>query len=252
MGILNHMNNFSIFLDKKELSEGINDILSSAFNIDLQEENKRQKIVLIDEEIIDESAKDYIDSKLSEFDIANKYIPDEQKNVLTEEEEEQFDRLANHLTNDANFLQTFHSRLPMSIYGGGMDGALTLEYIKTKSKDANFDNNNTGMVSTNINDAIVESFTTNNVVRIISSDSPYTVTSINTVIFGNTDNGNITINLPIGSQGRKLRITNTGSKSYNVIVVPNGLEKLYGENDSFSMIKGETIEIYYDLTDGWW
>lgn len=49
-----------------------------------------------------------------------------------------------------------------------------------------------------------------------------------------------------------IRITNTGTNANTVSVVPNGAENLFGENSVETLIKGETIEIYYDTTDGWW
>lgn len=103
-------------------------------------------------------------------------------------------------------------------------------------------------------DDLISAVSATSTVRITSADSPYDIPDYHIVIFANTDNqADVSANLPAGVQGRRVRITNTGTTNAGkVYLTPNGLEKLFGENDTLEIIKAETIEIYFDNTDGWW
>jgi len=91
-----------------------------------------------------------------------------------------------------------------------------------------------------------------NTVRLTSANSPYDLSDINIVVFVNTTDGNVQINLPVGVEGRKIRISNTGSNSNTVSIIPNGLENLFGENVAFTLNRAETIDISYNNLEGWW
>jgi len=85
-------------------------------------------------------------------------------------------------------------------------------------------------------------------IRITDADSPYTILSTDEVIFANTDDGAITVNLPIGIDGTQYRLTNCGS---NDITVDPGAELLDGVNAPKSMGKG-VLDLVYQPTEGWW
>ena len=72
------------------------------------------------------------------------------------------------------------------------------------------------------------------------------------VVFGNTDSAGWTATLPAGAEGQTLRIINSGSSGNNLTVAPNGAEHLYGVNSNFVLADGESIEITYNATDGWY
>lgn len=103
-------------------------------------------------------------------------------------------------------------------------------------------------------DDLISAVSATSTIRITSADSPYNISNNDIVIFANTNNqADVSANLPAGVEGRRVRITNTGTTDAGkVYVVPNGSENLFGDNTAFEMIEAETIEIYFNTTDGWW
>jgi len=87
-------------------------------------------------------------------------------------------------------------------------------------------------------------------IRITSS--PYTVLSTDCVLFIDTDNGNITILLPEGFEGKEYRIINTGTSGNDVIVTPDGTENLLGANSNYTLEDGDVLLIHYNVTEGWY
>jgi hypothetical protein len=71
-------------------------------------------------------------------------------------------------------------------------------------------------------------------------------------VFADTDGGAITVTLPVGVDGTRYRIINTGSSGNDVTVTPNGAELLLGANSSLTMIDSEVLIITYEATEGWW
>ena len=82
--------------------------------------------------------------------------------------------------------------------------------------------------------------------------TPATVTATDQHIFVDTDSLAITVNLPAGVNGTVYKIVNCGSAGNAVTITPNGTEKLFGSNTSEILYDGETIEISYETTEGWW
>jgi len=74
------------------------------------------------------------------------------------------------------------------------------------------------------------------------------------VIFVNPDTlgSDITLNLPPGSDGREYTIIHTGSDSHEVFLVPNGTEKLFGDNLTFTIKRSEKFNIIFLSSEGWW
>lgn len=90
--------------------------------------------------------------------------------------------------------------------------------------------------------------------RIVKVDRYTTTTTLdadNHQVFGDTDGGVFTINLPAGVEGTYYRIVNTGSSGNNLTISPNGLELLLGVNASFNLADGESLIIVYHPTEGW-
>ena len=80
----------------------------------------------------------------------------------------------------------------------------------------------------------------------------YTVLVTDSVVFGNTDSAGFTATLPAGVSGQTLRIINSGSSGNQLTVAPDGAEDLLGVNSSFTLFDGESLDITFDSTDGWY
>jgi len=87
--------------------------------------------------------------------------------------------------------------------------------------------------------------------RITSSDSPYTLTSSIKNLVCDTDGGAITVNFEAGVQNTNHRVSNVGTSSNDVTLNGNGSEKIAGES-SQTLYDEETLNTYYDSTEGWW
>jgi len=83
------------------------------------------------------------------------------------------------------------------------------------------------------------------------TEATYVVVDRNVVIFADTDTNAITIDLPVGSTRRHIKITNSGISDRLVMVSPDGLEKLIGFNEDFQLFDGEALDIHWDPVNGW-
>lgn len=89
------------------------------------------------------------------------------------------------------------------------------------------------------------------VTRITTSDSPYTALDTDQVIFASPDSGDITINLPAGTQGQHYKIFNTINTGSNKVTVdPNGSELIYAAS-TLDLNNIEGASVHFDSTDGW-
>lgn len=93
-----------------------------------------------------------------------------------------------------------------------------------------------------------------NTKRITNSNSPYTVLSTDEIIVCDTDTGAVEVDLPVATNGRHLKIINSGSSNNNVTVDPNGTEQLFGAGGGVAstLADGENIDIHGNTTNGWW
>ncbi len=84
--------------------------------------------------------------------------------------------------------------------------------------------------------------------------SPYNILSTDLVIFVNTDGGNITANLPAGIEGTRYKIINSGTSGNTLTVDPNGTEQIFGGGAGVStnLSDGQSIDVHYNATDGWY
>lgn len=80
----------------------------------------------------------------------------------------------------------------------------------------------------------------------------YDVIISDKIIYGNTNSNEVAINLQAGTEGRSLRIVNTGNSGNDVVINPNGSENLIGANSSIRLSDGEVLIINYNATDGWY
>lgn len=81
--------------------------------------------------------------------------------------------------------------------------------------------------------------------------SPYNIQAGDEDVFCDTTLGDITVNLPAGTNGEQHKIINCGTGGNKAYVVPNGSELLYGLNTSEYLADSENIEIGYNTTHGW-
>ena len=88
--------------------------------------------------------------------------------------------------------------------------------------------------------------------RITVGASPYTMTGEEDAIFANTSGGPITINLKAGQKGDLVKIVNVASSGNDLTVTPNGAETINGVNASVTLIDGESFQLDYETTEGWW
>jgi len=68
------------------------------------------------------------------------------------------------------------------------------------------------------------------------------------IIKANTDAGAFTVTLPVGVQGQHIRITNKGSNT--LTIDGSGTEKVMDELTQ-ELAYGDTLNLYYDTTEGW-
>jgi hypothetical protein len=90
--------------------------------------------------------------------------------------------------------------------------------------------------------------------KILTTDrytSNQTLTASNHVIVGDTDGGTFIITLPAGIDGTPYKISNVGSSGNALTTVPDGAELLVGDNASFDLLDGETLDLCYETTEGW-
>jgi hypothetical protein len=89
------------------------------------------------------------------------------------------------------------------------------------------------------------------IVNVTRHTSNTTIDSTHDNLFGNTDSGSFTYTLPIGIEGTKYRIVNTGTSGNDLLITPNGSEDLLGSNTSFTLRDKEAMIIVYNTTEGW-
>ena len=81
--------------------------------------------------------------------------------------------------------------------------------------------------------------------------TPYTVSATDDILCVNTNAAPITINMPMGTAGRFLKICNTGTSSKNVTLTQYGAEKIYGDTTE-TIQDGEVFDMHFNSIEGWW
>jgi hypothetical protein len=79
----------------------------------------------------------------------------------------------------------------------------------------------------------------------------YVILAADDVIFANTDAGAYTVTLPAGVQDKSHKVINTGTSNNLLTLAPDGAEDLLGANSGFLLYDGESLDITYDATEGW-
>lgn len=90
---------------------------------------------------------------------------------------------------------------------------------------------------------------------ITSADSPYTATEDDIYIDADASGGAITVNLPVGIEGRLYNVKNSSSSGSNIVtVVPNGAETIDGAANATlnPTPTRESITIVYKLSATDW
>lgn len=88
-------------------------------------------------------------------------------------------------------------------------------------------------------------------VRITDADSPYTVGDDTQVVFASTTSGTVSVVFPLGSQGKVIRVINTGQAGFQVLISPSGSETVRGSS-LFPLNDGQSAEFHFDITEYWW
>jgi len=79
----------------------------------------------------------------------------------------------------------------------------------------------------------------------------YTILSSDENVFGDTDSAGFTMTLPAGTDGQHFKIMNTGTGLNLLDISPNGAELLIGENSNFELNAGESLDLVYNVIEGW-
>lgn len=87
---------------------------------------------------------------------------------------------------------------------------------------------------------------------ITPANSPYTPLATDEELFIDTDSGDVTITLPVGIDGTNYRMINIGSSGNKAILIPNGTENLFGENNSENIYDLEALLMTFETNKGWW
>lgn len=82
------------------------------------------------------------------------------------------------------------------------------------------------------------------------TSSSFTITDEDE-IFADTTTTAITLSLPEGIDGRRIRIHNLGEVGNNVTLVPDGTDLLFGVNNSEVLYDTEVVFITYETDSGW-
>ena len=95
--------------------------------------------------------------------------------------------------------------------------------------------------------------TKNNIIKntTIVTSSPYVPSSEDEELFINTDAIPIIITLPAGIDGTNYRMINIGSSGNDVTLIPNGIEKLFGENTTERIADSEVLIMTFETNEGW-
>lgn len=81
-----------------------------------------------------------------------------------------------------------------------------------------------------------------------------TLTASHHVVLCDTDGGAFTVTLPAGVEGTNYRLINCGSSGNNLTVDPDGTEQILGGGAGVAttVTDGNSINIHYNATEGWW
>jgi hypothetical protein len=119
-------------------------------------------------------------------------------------------------------------------------GSFTVAQLSTALSDATLSGNNTGDVV----------LTLENVIQRNTANK--TIDATANIWKGNTDAGAFAYTLPPGIANTAYKIVNTGTSGNILTVTPDGSEELLGVNSSWNLSDGESLEISYEATDGWY
>lgn len=80
----------------------------------------------------------------------------------------------------------------------------------------------------------------------------YTILVTDHNVFCDTDGGAFTATLPAGAAGQNIKVVNCGTSGNNLTLAPSGLELLQGANSSITLTDGQTVNLVYEATEGWY
>lgn len=71
-------------------------------------------------------------------------------------------------------------------------------------------------------------------------------------VFCDTDSAGFTATLPVGVDGQRIKVINCGTSGNTLTLAPNGTELLQGANSSVGLTDGQTLDLTYEATEGWY
>ena len=112
-----------------------------------------------------------------------------------------------------------------------------------------YSNNNDGLL---VLESAQTSTTGGRVKNTTRVTTTYQILTTDDVVFCNTG-ASYTATLPTGVEGQTLKIINSGTSGFILTIAPASGEKLLGViNDTFLLNDGETLELTYNASDGWY
>lgn len=78
-----------------------------------------------------------------------------------------------------------------------------------------------------------------------------TLDATHRIVLGDTDDGAFTITLPAGVEGTNYKITNCGSSGNDLTIDGDGTERIW-DNLTVILSDGNTLDLSYNATEGWW
>ena len=81
--------------------------------------------------------------------------------------------------------------------------------------------------------------------------TPYTILATDEDVYFDTDLISITATLPVGVDGKRVRLLNVGTSGNDVSLFPDGLELLNGVNESEFIADSEKFILTFEETEGW-
>lgn len=86
-------------------------------------------------------------------------------------------------------------------------------------------------------------------VRSVSND--YNLTIYDEELYVDTTGGTVSVYLPAGIDGTSYRIHNIGSVNNPVLVTPDGIDLLFGDNTVAALYDAEVFILTFESTNGW-
>jgi len=88
-------------------------------------------------------------------------------------------------------------------------------------------------------------------VKTVRVEDTYSILLTDHIIYCDTDNKSFTVTLPAGVEGQHYKIINCGSNRHDLTITGTNSEKVWGHIDG-PIADGDILNLYYNVTEGWW